>query len=510
MTIKKFLKLFESEQVSEKAPPGAKAERMVKHIKKGYAKDGKLSDKEKSIAFATAWKAHNAGKLDEGINFVEMMRETEQTLEEMINELHAEIDEYKMTGHMGDKLRDAMELHRHNKNKLMGEANVVYEDDVLHDIAKLAGLSEDGPGAAALYGKDKSVADKMQSGTDAVKDFFTKGAEAYKDQYMTGLGMPPDKYTPADPNKPFGLRKSEVKEQDLAECGDISMDTEDNFNVSTNMSSDGTKNVTISAQGDKAEALMQMLKLAGLGETDRPAMVMVSGGDDEIMDEAEKTRITKYSNTPDEEYETVAAITRQGNDLNREKRQYADKPKLGDNPMAESVLDADLDAMLESILIREEQMASNPETGRVRMTFPPPSKPKIPDQSELPLPPESPESRVTGPRELKVFGEPTGTEKYDDDAEVYEEGVWDTISNTIGDIVGTEGSALRRSEQLRQLDTMRKQYKGTEWEPQVQDRYQKHLSRIQADKGDIVDYDPKTGRETLRPVVPPEQWKGGK
>lgn len=40
----------------EKAPPGAKFERMVKHIKKGYSKDG-LSTKEKSIAYATAWKA---------------------------------------------------------------------------------------------------------------------------------------------------------------------------------------------------------------------------------------------------------------------------------------------------------------------------------------------------------------------------------------------------------------------------------------------------------------------
>ena len=47
--------------VDEAAPPGAKSERMVKHIKKGYAKDGRLSDKEKSIAYATAWKAHNKG-----------------------------------------------------------------------------------------------------------------------------------------------------------------------------------------------------------------------------------------------------------------------------------------------------------------------------------------------------------------------------------------------------------------------------------------------------------------
>lgn len=51
--------------VTEVAPPGAKAERMVKHIKKSYAKDGKITPKEKSIAYATAWKAHNKGKVEE-------------------------------------------------------------------------------------------------------------------------------------------------------------------------------------------------------------------------------------------------------------------------------------------------------------------------------------------------------------------------------------------------------------------------------------------------------------
>jgi hypothetical protein len=52
--------------MNEAAPPGAKAERMVKHIKQGYARDGKLTPKEKGIAFATAWKAHNAGQVEEG------------------------------------------------------------------------------------------------------------------------------------------------------------------------------------------------------------------------------------------------------------------------------------------------------------------------------------------------------------------------------------------------------------------------------------------------------------
>jgi hypothetical protein len=49
---------LEGDVIAEKAPPGAKFERMVKHIKSGYAKGG-VSDSEKSIAYATAWGAKN-------------------------------------------------------------------------------------------------------------------------------------------------------------------------------------------------------------------------------------------------------------------------------------------------------------------------------------------------------------------------------------------------------------------------------------------------------------------
>lgn len=576
-------------QLNEKAPPGAKAERMVKHIKKGYAKDGKLTDKEKSIAFATAWKAKKAGKLDEGVNFVEMMRETEQTLEEMLTELHDEITEYKMTGYMGDKLRDAMELHRYNKNKLMGEANMVHEDDALNELAALAGLSEDGPGqfgmqkkpapkplemtpmqpgvepvaqfaadlgmpelpgkaftdkerqdyrkikagkksgvdedgpgAAVLQGQDKTTAGKMQSGADAVKDFFTKGAEAYKDLYMTGLGMPPDKYTPADPRKPFGPKKSEVKEQGLNECGDMGMEHEDRMNVTTNMSTDGTRDVTINARGSKADDLLQMLKMAGMRPHDdhdheamsEPAVVMI--GSDEMMEqeleEARKKRTTRYVNTPDEEYQTVASITRQGNDLNREKKQFAGKPRLGDNPMAESALDVDLDAMLESILIREQdsKIEYDEVDRRVKADFPAPKR-RDPASQEIPMEPESPESRVTGPRTMKVPGERTGTENYRDDneKEIYDEG-WEDIktgvSNAVGDFFNTDDSIRRRSGQFRDLETMQQKYKpGTPEYNQLEMRKSKQKERYYGDQGEVVD---KAG-EPIK-VLPPDQWKGGK
>ena len=51
--------------VPEVAPPGAKAERMVKGIKKSLSKDGHLSAKDKAIAYATTWKAKKAGKVEE-------------------------------------------------------------------------------------------------------------------------------------------------------------------------------------------------------------------------------------------------------------------------------------------------------------------------------------------------------------------------------------------------------------------------------------------------------------
>jgi len=61
-TKQKFQGVYRDRGVEEEAPPTAKGERMVKHIKQGYADDGKLTDKEKGIAYATAWKQHNKEK----------------------------------------------------------------------------------------------------------------------------------------------------------------------------------------------------------------------------------------------------------------------------------------------------------------------------------------------------------------------------------------------------------------------------------------------------------------
>jgi len=79
------------DKMDEVAPPGAKAERMVKHIKKGYSKDGKLTPKEKGIAYATAWKAKKAGKLEESRN-AESSEYTYETIGRILSEEQPNLD----------------------------------------------------------------------------------------------------------------------------------------------------------------------------------------------------------------------------------------------------------------------------------------------------------------------------------------------------------------------------------------------------------------------------------
>jgi hypothetical protein len=170
-------KLRHGEELDEVAPPGAKAERMVKHIKKGYAKDGKLTPKEKGIAFATAWKAKKAGKLEESRN-AESSEYTYETIgrilcdeqphldcnsEAFVKAVYDELIEMKLTPkaarwlvhHDEDFLSDCATSYSHfckSKEKEMAECGApmnsfVSEEPVvdavqeLDEIARLAGLA---------------------------------------------------------------------------------------------------------------------------------------------------------------------------------------------------------------------------------------------------------------------------------------------------------------------------------------------------------------------------------
>ena len=118
------------------------------------------------------------------------------------------------------------------------------------------------------------------------------------------------------------------------------------INVSTNASSDGTKNINISADGAAAEQLLQMLKMAGMGHSEAAhaqEVVIGNSGSNGMCDEPIEIEMDEaegqYANVPSEEYQGVDTIIHQGDDMNREKKQFANKPRLGDNPMATENID---------------------------------------------------------------------------------------------------------------------------------------------------------------------------
>jgi hypothetical protein len=193
-------------------------------------------------------------------------------------------------------------------------------------------------------------------------------------------------------------RLAGLSESQVVECGDMDMEQKDSMNVSTNMSSDGTKSVNISAQGDRADALLQMLKMAGMRPHDNdnsmgmtePEVIMVSSAphnnmhDEEMMDE-------EYANEPEQEYQTIDSIIHQGDDLNREKAQHPVAGFTGDNPMAEEIsLDEELQSLLDSVLFREEmtdvlkaeQPYKDEKTGK--MVTPPKGATMPPPDSQYP------------------------------------------------------------------------------------------------------------------------------
>lgn len=123
----------EAEQVDEVAPPGAKYERMVKHIKKGYAKDGKLTDKEKGIAYATAWKAKNEA-IDPDLE--DELKATRVSAENKAK-YHVTRNGKVLSTHTSKDAADVKAMkHRSNKVRMAEEIDEAFEQiDELSDAA---------------------------------------------------------------------------------------------------------------------------------------------------------------------------------------------------------------------------------------------------------------------------------------------------------------------------------------------------------------------------------------
>lgn len=188
-------------------------------------------------------------------------------------------------------------------------------------------------------------------------------------------------------------KKETMKESQLDECGEMVMggmgggEADSGMNVNTSIDTrTGRKTVSISADGQAADELMQMLKLAGVGgmgggeeageehgeqgaelggdgsvEVELVPLAHAEGGfkmgGEEGGEEEEGEVEETYANEPNPQVQPVDTQLRQGTDLNREKAMTKHGYKQGDNPMAMredkyADLEAQLMEELESIKVK--------------------------------------------------------------------------------------------------------------------------------------------------------------
>jgi hypothetical protein len=187
---------------------------------------------------------------------------------------------------------------------------------------------------ASRYDKVQGVLDKAGSGIN----------ESECNHTMEGESCPMHGESKCPMSESADKELDEVRAlAGLQECGPSPMGSDTDagkMNVNTTMDSDGHKSVTISADGDAAMQLMQMLKLAGMG-SDHVAHQDSSDADtytitaaEEEMEEAVPGEMV--GNGTDPQVMPVQALTKGGDGevAGKEKQMHPHGYKFSDNPLA--------------------------------------------------------------------------------------------------------------------------------------------------------------------------------
>jgi hypothetical protein len=275
--MKAGMKNEEVEQVDEKAPPGAKFERMVKHIKKGYAKGG-LTKQEKGIAYATAWKAY--GKKNEEVESVNEDQASDmQKIQSMdkgsmvggktelkthlkyLNAMHTHqkkygLDTAKTKKKIGDVSRSLVQ---------MGEEVELEEGKIAKALA-VGAMSLASMGAKAHTDTTKSVAQLAKERpalAQRLQDIGATGQVPASDKRAAELQRKQDQEMPASERRAKELKKEEVEQVDEA---NMRFD----YEAAARPKSSDVKNFLNRDKNARAAAaskkyIRRMTKLGGLG-----------------------------------------------------------------------------------------------------------------------------------------------------------------------------------------------------------------------------------------------------
>ena len=308
-------------ELDEVAPPGEKAERMVKHIKKGYADDGKLTKKEKGIAYATAWKAHNKGQVEEGVEFGDTIKNSKADLKKVKKQ---KVTEGAIRNH---PIYTTQEAWDHYAKELAEQETMEGMGDFMHE-----------PGIPS-----PTAAQPVTKAVD------TELAEIAR---LAGLPEKDDNDIPPPPphEDPIVLETEDLDEEEMEEGNEFSGAlAKAKAAGAKEFEVDGKKYTVkedVNLTADTVDDVVGLLrKLAGLEAAETETETEVAPADFEFDaaydDGMMEERDIEYINTPREKVAPLAAATPNGTDMHRAKKSYSDKPYHGDNPMAvqESVED---------------------------------------------------------------------------------------------------------------------------------------------------------------------------
>jgi hypothetical protein len=130
--------------------------------------------------------------------------------------------------------------------------------------------------------------------------------------------------------KTYPVKESRSAVDELAECYDMAYqqaqaepDQRSHMSVSANTSSEGNRTLTVTAEGDMADELAQLLSLSGL---------VGHAGRHSEMDEGTE-EVFRASTTPNPTTYPMSTITKSGDDLNSPKAQHPGAAARGDNPL---------------------------------------------------------------------------------------------------------------------------------------------------------------------------------
>jgi hypothetical protein len=131
-----------------------------------YGMHPKKSNKKESMREGTDYKKQNF--LFESFNFANMMKEQDQTVQEMLTELQSDIANFKMTGECSPKLDAFLRIHGHNKKQLADEAKMPKVLDKIGSAVKTGWEKLSHPDDDAML--DKLYKDTLPPGASSAPD----------------------------------------------------------------------------------------------------------------------------------------------------------------------------------------------------------------------------------------------------------------------------------------------------------------------------------------------------